>query len=62
MIYWLLFGLAFVVIMAVQFRPGGKYREMAKGNYHCTSCRAWLKWSDGHYASVCPRCGRTQQR
>lgn len=62
MIYWILFGVVAVVIMTVRFRPGGKYREMLKGHDHCESCRAWLKWSGGRYATVCPRCGKEQTR
>jgi predicted RNA-binding Zn-ribbon protein involved in translation (DUF1610 family) len=46
----------------VRFRPGGKYREMAKGHDHCVSCRAGLKWSGGQYATVCPKCGKSQDR
>ncbi len=60
MIYWIIFGVLFAIIMVVRFRPGGKYREMAKGHDRCSSCRAALKWKDGHYATVCPKCGKAQ--
>jgi hypothetical protein len=59
-IYWIFFGVLAAVIMVVRFRPGGKYREMAKGRYRCASCRSSLKWSGGRYAEVCPRCGAAQ--
>ena len=62
MTYWIFFGVLFIVILAVQFRPGGRWREMAKGHDHCASCRASLKWRDGQYATVCPKCGKTQDR
>ncbi len=60
--YWIFFGVLAAVIIGYRFRPGGKYREMAKGHDRCGSCRASLKWSDGHYASECPKCGATQVR
>ncbi len=62
MIYWIFFGVLFAIIVVVRFRPGGKYREMAKGHDRCTSCRAALKWSGGRYATVCPKCGKDQER
>ena len=62
MIYWIFFGVLAAIIIGVRFRPGGKYREMAKGHDRCHSCRASLKWSEGHYAMVCPKCGATPSR
>jgi hypothetical protein len=62
MIWWIVFGVLFLIIMAVRFKPGGKYREMAKGHDRCSSCRASLKWSGGHYATECPKCGTVQAR
>ena len=61
-IYWIVFGALAAIIIGLRFRPGGKYREMAKGHDHCASCRAALKWREGHYATVCPKCGETQPR
>ena len=62
--YWIFFGILAAVIIGVQFRPGGHWREMAKGRDHCSSCRAPLKWSGtwraGEYADVCPNCGEMQ--
>jgi hypothetical protein len=60
--YWIFFGVLAAVIIGFNFRPGGRYREMAKGHDHCTSCRAALKWSGGQYTPVCPKCGATQAR
>jgi hypothetical protein len=60
--YWIFFGVLAAVIIGVRFRPGGKYREMAKGHDRCGSCRSGLKWIDGHYATVCPKCGEAQDR
>jgi hypothetical protein len=62
MVYWIFFGVLAAIIIGVRFRPGGKYREMAKGHDHCVSCRAGLKWSGGQYATVCPKCGKSQDR
>jgi rRNA maturation endonuclease Nob1 len=62
MIYWIFFGVLAAIIIGVRFRPGGKYREMAKGHDRCTSCRAGLKWSSRRYADVCPKCGAEQAR
>jgi len=61
-VYWIIFGVAAAAIIAYRFRPGGKYREMAKGHDRCGSCRAGLKWSGGHYPDVCPKCGTAQVR
>jgi hypothetical protein len=62
MVYWIFFGVLAAIIIGVRFRPGGKYREIAKGHDHCAFCRASLKWSGGKYATVCPKCGKTQDR
>jgi hypothetical protein len=62
MIYWIFFGTLAAIIIGVRFRPGGKYREMAKGRDRCAFCRTALKWSDGQYATVCPKCGKEQTR
>jgi hypothetical protein len=58
--YWIFFGVLAAIIIAVRFRPGGKYREIARGHDRCGSCRASLKWSAGRYADVCPKCGEPQ--
>jgi hypothetical protein len=58
--WWIVFGVIFAAVLVVQFRPGGRWREMVKGRDHCAYCRAWLKWSDGSYAAECPKCGRAQ--
>ena len=66
MIYWIFFGVLAAIIIGVRFRPGGKYREMAKRHDRCRSCRAPLKWGGswraGEYAAVCPKCGEAQTR
>jgi hypothetical protein len=58
--YWIFFGVLAAIIMVVRFRPGGKYREMARGHDRCRSCRASLKWRGGQYADVCSKCGESQ--
>jgi hypothetical protein len=64
--YWIVFGVLAALIVGMRFRPGGKYREMAKRHDRCTSCRAPLKWSGtwrgGQYDTVCQKCGATQPR
>jgi predicted RNA-binding Zn-ribbon protein involved in translation (DUF1610 family) len=64
--YWIVFGVLAAIIIGVRFRPGGKYREMAKKHDRCASCRAPLEWSGtwrgGQYAGVCPKCGEVQSR
>ena len=62
MIDWIFFGALAAIILAVRFRPGGKYREMAKGHDRCASCRSSLKWVGGQYPDVCPKCGESQPR
>jgi hypothetical protein len=62
MIYWIFFGVLAALIIGYRFRPGGKYRELAKGHDRCVACRATLKWVDGQYAAVCPKCGASQPR
>jgi len=62
MIYWVIFGVLAAIIIGHRFRPGGKYRELAKGHDRCSSCGASLKWSGGRYAEVCPKCGEAQAR
>jgi hypothetical protein len=62
MIYWIVFGVLAAVIIGYRFRPGGKYREIARGHDRCGSCRAALKWSNGGYVTVCPKCGHEQER
>jgi hypothetical protein len=63
-VYWIFFGVLAAIIIGVQFRPGGHWREMSKGRDHCSSCRAPLKWGGtwraGEYANVCPKCGEVQ--
>jgi rubredoxin len=60
MIYWIVFGVLAALIIGYRFRPGGKYREMAKGHDRCGSCKGSLKWTNGQYAEVCPKCGVAQ--
>jgi hypothetical protein len=62
MTYWIFFGVLAAIVIGYRFRPGGKYREMARGHDRCTSCRAGLKWTSGSYATVCPKCGHEQER
>ena len=62
MTYWIIAAVVAAAVFTVRFRPGGKWREMLKGHDHCQACRAWLKWSEGGYATVCPRCGQEQTR
>ena len=61
-VWWTVFGVLAALIIGYRFRPGGKYREMAKGHDRCTSCRGSLKWNEGSYAPVCPKCGAEQDR
>jgi hypothetical protein len=61
-IYWIIFGVLAIGIIGYRFRPGGKYREMAKKHDRCVSCRGGLKWSNGQYSAVCPKCGAAQPR
>jgi hypothetical protein len=61
-IYWIVFGVLFAIIVAVRARPGGMYREIAKGHDRCAFCQAKIKWVSGAYGTVCPKCGETQPR
>jgi len=54
----------FIIIVVIAATVGsGKAKANFAGERLCTSCHKRLKYAGaGHYATVCPRCGRTQPR
>ena len=56
------FELIIILVIAVVV-GGGKISASANGERVCAFCRKRLKYAGaGHYAEVCPRCGRSQPR
>lgn len=54
--------LVFVIVGAVLLSRVGKITGSAKGQRVCMFCGKRLKYlpTTGAYATVCPRCGKTQ--
>lgn len=59
------FYLIVIVVMGVVMSVGsGKFSANLHGERVCAFCKKRLKFAGGtgHYATVCPRCGRSQPR
>jgi predicted amidophosphoribosyltransferase len=58
----------FLLIMIILFGfilsfGSGKAQANFSGEHLCVFCHKRLKWAGNrHYATVCPRCGRSQPR